>query len=888
MNKGKPSRLLLILVAFVAALYSLMPTKSVDVAVTGNSNAQLTLDKDFTGWKSKKYTLAISGNGTVGEAENLTADLLDEKGEILKGGINLGAGYVAGARLPLGPNLPKLSMKEGTISKGVKYHLEQNVEYINLGLDLVGGSEIIYEISEDKLNAVSSGGNVQTEQKSGIKGIVDIFQKKLNNSGMKEIFVQSLGANRILVQLPGLKKSEVDRIKKILERQGKLEFKIVNTDPEMMAKAKKLEAEGKSLAGYELVYELKRNADGTVEKIPGTETLVARRANLTGKHIINATAGLDSEALSGYAVNISFNSKGQDLFERMTERNIGTPMAIILDDGVVSKPVIRTKIVGDTKITGNFSEQEAHDLVTVLRSGSMDVKPKLYTENSVGPTLGSDSIKSGIESCLLGSFLVLIAILFYYRFKLGLVAVFALFLNMIFLLGTMAFFKATLTLPGIAGLALTIGMAVDATVLIYERLREESLKKQNIKVTLTSGYERAFITIFDSNFTTFITAAILFMIGNSAPVKGFCATLMLGLSINLFSAVFVTQTILGWAAAKGRLNTLGLPPLKKISQIDFFKFGSILRFGSLVIICVGILAMYMRSDKILDVDFEGGNLLQIQLKEERTADDVRSICKKLGHPSAIVQNFGLNGNAYTIRTAEMSDDENKVFQMGLRGLDSKGEAIFEGLPLLDDDDEAFPRNYTIGANAAKEMLAYAIMALIAAMLVILFYIMVRFAEFKYGLGACVALVHDVLITICVLSILDFKINLTIFAGLLTVVGYSLNDTIVIFDRIRENIGSQKNYDFTSLALKSLNQTFTRTIRTSVTTLLVILTLLFLGGGVITGFAVTMFVGVLTGTYSSIFIATPFVKLLHSKDPTKNTGSADNENPTDASAVASTT
>lgn len=855
MNASHPLRLAVIVAAFIISILALSPNRSTDISITdGHPSAELTLMTEGSGLTSEHYQLRMDGDGVIGISEGLKASLFNQRGKTLKKDINVGQGYKVDTALALGDELPSISLSEGEVAKGTNFHFSYIVEYMNLGLDLVGGSEIVYRIPLDSL---------ETTKPVELNEIVAIFNRKLNNSGLKEIFVQPVGKDRILIQLPGLKKSEVEKIKTTIEKQGNLEFKVAEVDPKLIEQAKDYVARGKKLPlpsfPYKFVYQTKKTTTGLTENIEGTELLVSAEAKVTGKDIIFANKRMDTQSLrGGYSVHIEFSAQGSNKFGDLTEQSVGKRLAIVLDGALQSAPNVNEPILGgQCQITGNFSSEEADTLVAVLQSGSMDVKPELLTENTVGPTLGSDSITSGLYACLIGGIFVLGFMFIYYK-SLGVVANIALALNMFMLFAAMKLCGGTLTLPGIAGFALTIGMAVDATVLIFERMREESANsKQAIKATLAKSYKRAFVTIFDSNFTTFITALILYWVGNSGPVKGFCLSLMLGLAINLFTAVFVSQTLVSWLVYNNKMKSFNMRKIIfKHDQINFFALGKKVIFVSYGLLVIGLILIVSRGQQVLDVDFTGGNLLQVELTEPRPVDAVRKVVTEAGYDSAIVQSFGEGGDIrYTVRTPPLTQTEKMTFQ----------QQLIDNLPLPKDTSLAFPRDITVGGVAAEEMLGYAVMALIAAMLVILMYIMIRFSEFKYGLGACLALVHDVAITLSLLVIFDIQINLTIFAAILTVVGYSLNDTIVIFDRIRENVGIQKSYDFQSVALKSLNQTLNRTILTSLTTAFVVISLIVVGGGVIEGFATTMLFGVITGTYSSLFVASPFVLFLHKRD-----------------------
>lgn len=854
MNAAHPLRLAVIAAAFIISVLWLWPNRSTDISITnGHPSSELRLIGEGSGFTSEHYELRIDGDGTVGTTEGLSASLLNQKSEVIKGSIAIGSTYEAGSTIQLGSGLPSFSLSAGDVAKGTSYHISFIVEYMNLGLDLVGGSEIEYRIPLDQLDQ---------SQQVDLSEIVAVFNRKLNNSGLKEIFVQPVGQDRILIQLPGLKKSEVERIKKTIEKQGNLEFKIAENDPKLIEQAKDYISRGKKLPlpsfPYEFVYQTRKTTTGLTENIEGTELLVSAEAKVSGKDIVHAYKGMDNQSLrGGYSIHINFSAQGSRKFGDLTEESVGKRLAIILDGALQSAPNVNEPILGgQCQITGSFSAEEADTLVAVLRSGSMDVKPELLTENTVGPTLGADSINSGLYACIIGGVIVLAFMVLYYK-GLGVIANIALALNMVMLFGAMSIFGGTLTLPGIAGFALTIGMAVDATVLIFERMREESDKNQPIKASLAKAYQRAFVTIFDSNFTTFITALILYWAGNSGPVKGFCVSLMLGLAINLFAAVFVTQTFVTKLVYSNKMKSFNMRKLVfGETHINFFALGKKVIFCSYAVLIFGLITIVTKGSSILDVDFTGGNLLQVELQSETSVDAVRSVVSKAGYDSAIVQSFGEgSGKSYTVRTPPLTQNEKMAFQ----------KSLMDNLDLSKDSSLAFPRDITVGGVAATEMLGYALVALIAAMLVILMYIMIRFSEFKYGLGACLALVHDVGITLSLLAIFGIQINLTIFAAVLTVVGYSLNDTIVIFDRIRENIGTQRKYDFQNIAIKSLNQTLNRTVLTSITTTFVVMSLIIVGGGVIEGFATTMMFGIITGTYSSLFVAAPFVLFLHKRD-----------------------
>ena len=885
MTKATPARLLTIVIVLLLGLWELLPERYTDITQSQGSTAKVEPLGQPRNWRTENYRIVANGEGSVGTGD-LSLKLLDGSGQVLSEKIEIGDNYTPGSPLILGGGLPDLKISAGQVQGQAEYFFSFVAEYLNLGLDLVGGSEIVYEIPLKSLRAVGESQTAQDQfmqnpEKRQIAEIVSLFSKKLNNKGLKEIFVQGMGKDRVLVQLPGLRKSEVDQIKKILETQGKLELKLVVDDPDIITKAREYVERGKELPlknfPYEFVHSYRTDKYGNREKIVAAALLVETEAHITGQDISAARTGIDPKSLQGgFAVNLSFNLKGTKKFHKLTQIHSrqtlgqnGRRLAIILDDELQSAPELQVPIAdGECQITGRFTKTEADVLVAALRAGSMNVKPVLISENTVGPTLGMDSIRSGLNACLIGCSLVLAGMIYYYR-ALGVIASLALILNTLLMAAAMSFFGGTLTLPGIAGFALSVGMAVDANILIYERLREELGRKQAEKKALATSFDRAFVTIFDSNVTTFITALIMYLVGNSGPVKGFCLSLMIGLCINIFTAVFVTQTLAFWALDRGWLKKFSMSSLLTGNNFDFIGIGKPMRFiFTYLIIAAGIVSIYLKQGDLLDVDFKSGNLLQIHLAKPAPIDQVKAAMAKFGM-NATVQRFGDDhGMDYVIRMPELDNEAKTAFHKFLMQE--------SGLVFPTDKDSAIIRDSTVSSIAATEMFLWVGGALVLAMLAILVYILVRFTEFKFGFSACLALAHDVAISVSVLAIVGIEINLTVVAALLTVVGYSINDTIVIFDRLRENIGQQKNYDIVEMARRSMNQTLSRTLLTSLTTLFMVLSLLFVGGGVIKAFAFAMLIGVLTGTYSTLFIALPCLIYLHQrrgqpKQPTAEAG-----------------
>lgn len=981
---------------------------------------------------------------------------------------------------------------------------------INLGLDLRGGTEVRLRIASDRqerlvaalekeLSLTTPGTKAFTEKKmeldtavnelhSNIKDAVDVIRTRLNSRGLSEIPVTKEGVNCIRVQLPGLDSESAKSIIDTIRRSGRLEFRLVDETPEKVNRVKQmagimpntknidlspavsrplkeseLDKNGRGIDGG-VLYDWMReppvlDKKGNI-KSEGRDYLVVKDVSLTGNTISSARVTRDDKNPLNYAVNITFNDQGRHIFSRITSEHKGELLAIVLDGQLKSAPKIQTAITdGRAIITGNFDEAEARMLTVVLKAGSLPVDIVVEMENTVGPTLGEDSIQRGMQAILYGLILVLIFMALYYLIA-GAVTDVCLFINLLFIVAVLIRLNAVLTLPGIAGLILTVGMAVDANVLIFERIREEFKKGASLARAIENGYDRAFVTILDANITTLITTLILIHFGTE-EVRGFAVTLTIGILTSMFVSLFVTRVFFDLLQDLKLIKTLSMNRLIENTSIDF---SSMRRWamgisGSLALI--GAILFFSRGNEKYAQDFTGGTLVQINLSQQMSIETVRERLQKLTSQNfgdIGVQSIGGAGTSFLLSTSATNiegegSNAPEAFKkalantfplvqpgiVSLKGLDrkrqsreeyevvlslsrprspqevanilagqefpfihvrdaedplpdaetslsadieirldksdkladvdaikaaliasakkatqdlfdpetafgsvsekSRDEQIVVTVPLmlktaaskdvvrdtvelldivrradvkltdtpevatefsttptssiamvvtLPDADVAaqnapiqylrtvlgrlrnngdisfsdpFPRFNSVGPQVASEMKQKAVLALFFSMIAIFFYIWLRF-QFRIGfsIGACLALLHDVCFTLGVLTVLDYagynlKIDLTIVAALLTIVGYSLNDTIVVFDRIRENLvaGGRK---FTDTINLSVNQTLSRTLLTSMTTLLVVVALLLFGGEVIFGFALSLFIGVLIGTYSSIFIASP--------------------------------
>ncbi|WP_347273803.1 protein translocase subunit SecD [Candidatus Kuenenia sp.] len=1062
----------------------------------------------------------------------------------------------------------------------------KTVEYftkgkIKLGLDLKGGSELLYTVRVD-----------DREDRPGItKEIIEVLKKRIDPQGVMEYRIQEQGHRRILIQVPGATRSETESLKNRITKLGKLEFRLAASTDSVEYKDA---TEGKSVPGYYKHWLRKRKGEEGEE---GKWFLVRNTTEITGEHLSRIYA--DTKGIEP-VVGFEFDAAGKSKFGQITERNIGKPLAIILDGILYSAPTIRDRIPGKGIIEGNFTQDEVNELIATMRAGSLPADLELEMETMVGPSLGRDSINKGLTAGIIGGIFVVLFIGIYYL-GIGWVANFANALNVFLIIGIMALLNATLTLPGIAGLVLMIGMGVDANVLIYERIREERAKGKPIRAAVKAGYQKAFSAIFDSNITTLITGVILASVG-TGPVKGFAWILIIGLIINLFTAIFVTRTIyellmdFKWVKSFSMLRIIGVP------NIRFLSIRHILFIVSGVCVLGGMTFFVIRGDKKYDIDFTGGTLVHLHLKNETTPGFIRTSLKDAGYEEAEVQSiwsgenltqFVSKADEFGIRIKEINEEKEKqkivadisnafgqtelfqsidfikptIFNLKLQrpidelavqknlkqagyseedvasimpvnllankyllntaGIDEEPErlnligAMVNGLkdhlvfqeakitlgdvvetlqaqmpgpfieadlnkqiaPVLleielnrqgfnnvkvteqpgsekrgsvsklriegprtalqnikqsfnekislpgvyfDEDTAAvkvelkekisksdfvsmiskiramknmiksiytldapaqtfaihlnplsaekiqekikediinkfkdnlyeeeinvafqeigdFQFNMTlskplrretiektlnsagyagllaenlamdkeyqtvtlafneqqnvgaakeaiqkafvvpnplkrvvsIGSTVADEMKSRAILGVFFACAATIFYVWFRFGDFRFGSAAIIAVIHDILVTLGVVAAADYlfgnmKFDSSMVAAFLAVVGYSLNDTIIVFDRIRENMGGRGKILNAQLINESISQTLSRTILTSVTTIGVLFSLFFLGGAEIHGFAFVMLTGIIVGTYSSIFIASPLLLSGQSAPKTSHT------------------
>jgi len=687
---------------------------------------------------------------------------------------------------------------------------------IKLGLDLQGGMHLVLRVDTSKLS--------DKAKEDAATRAMEIIRNRIDQFGVAEPSIQMQGGERIVVQLPGV--TDRERALALIGKTALLEFKLVSDDKEKLKEA----LAGKVPDGFKL-YKSDEEEGGTSQYLLYNETL------LTGKTITNAVVDFESQ-FNEPVVALEFNAEGAKIFSDVTGAYVGQRLAIVLDDKVQSAPVINEKIPsGRAQISGRFNFDTASDLAIALRAGALPAPIIVEEERSVGPSLGKDSVQQGIQATLWGFAVVVVFMALYYLFA-GVVAALALFLNILIILAALSYFHATLTLPGIAGIVLTIGMAVDANVLIFERIREERLLNKPIAASLAAGYKKAFVTILDSNLTTLITAIILYYMG-TGPVRGFALTLGVGILASMFTGIFVTHTVFDLILAKGGLKNLSMFQfLKKTPKVNYLKVRKICYALSLVVIFIGAFSFWKRGEGMLGVDFTGGSMQEYRFSQPIAIDALRKSLSEIGYGTASIQRVG-ETNQIIVRTPLKSEDA----IMGKIKKDFSNNS-FEAL-----------RIENVGPTVGAELKTKALWAFLLSLGAIWLYVVYRF-DFRYAFGAILSLFHDGLVAVGFVALTGRELSITVLAAVLTILGYSINDTIVIFDRIRERRRSGIKENFEDAVNNSVNLTMSRTILTSLTVVMVVISLYFFGGEVINDFAFTMLVGLISGTYSTVYIAAP--------------------------------
>ena len=724
---------------------------------------------------------------------------------------------------------------------------------IKLGLDLQGGTSFLVGLDTKALSTNSDRTVV-------LANAVEVLRKRVDHLGVAEPLLQPAGEDRILIQLPGLTQDAMESAKRSIEKAAFLEFRMVHPDSDQLL------AQGIVEPGYEVLKQEVKQRDGS----KGIMAYLVKRGaeqGLTGKYI--KRAGVSRHPLTNEPeIDFELDAEGAKTFGDITRQwspkgNKYFHLAIVLDGELYSAPRILGPIEGGRgQITGSFDLKEAFELANALEN-PLEAPVKILDERTVDPSLGRDSIESGIKSAVIGTIAVAAFMVIYYLLA-GAVANVALITNIIILLGCMCstLFGGpfTFTLPGIAGIVLTVGMAVDANVLIFERIREESAKGKSLRGALAAGYDRAFGTIFDSHVTTLISSIILIFMGTGS-IKGFGIALTIGVAASLFTALVVTRLIFDFLISKGMLKSIKMLHIIRATKLDFMKLAKPAFILSWSIILIGIgYGIFGRGEKLFGVDFLGGDNVTVRFAQKVETDKLREAITKAGVSESLIQyQNDLGGGPELLRITSPYKAGDKVVQ-----------ALASAFPQAKFEKVALD---TVGPTIGKEIQRTAVVASMLSLFGILVYVAFRY-EFSFAVGAVLAVIHDVLMTIGCYCLAGREFNAPTVAAILTIIGFSINDTIVIFDRIREDLKLGVRGSFMELINQALNQTLSRTIITSGTVLLATLALYIFGGGAINDFAFTFLVGIITGTYSSIYIASALVLWWHKgKRPTTLSGSS---------------
>ncbi|HCC55285.1 MAG TPA: protein translocase subunit SecDF [Desulfobulbaceae bacterium] len=696
---------------------------------------------------------------------------------------------------------------------------------------------------------------------------LEILRNRVDQFGVAEPAIVRQGADEIVIQLPGVK--DAQRALNLIGRTAQLEFKLVDNTPglnlpQLIAQAiqsgqwqeggsrKQLNIALQNTlpTGTEIYFE--KDIDKTTKKESKLPILLKSQVLMTGDMVKGAQVGVGGNFNEPY-VSLDFTGRGGVVFGQVTEKNVGKRFAIVLDEVVRSSPVIREKILGGSaQISGSFSYEEATDLAIVLRIGALPAPVEIVQNLTVGASLGQDSINKGLMSGLLGTFLVVVFMAVYYRLS-GVVANLAMVLNILLLFAGLAMMGGTLTLPGIAGIILSVGMAVDSNIVIFERMREEFALGKSVRSGVEAGYAKAFWTIIDAHVTTLITALALFLFG-TGPIKGFAATLSLGIIFNLFSTLFASKLFYESMQGKRKLKKLSFMLFLKNPQLDYMRIKNLTFTISGTCALIGCLAFVqiIRGQANMGVDFSGGTLLQYKSSQPFSLGEIRTALAKGELEGVELQKVeGENRLIVKIKNSE------KV-------VGHVSEAVTAQLNTNFPNNRFTVENQSeIGSSVSDTLRSKALLAVIVSLLGVIVYLGLRF-DLRFGIAATLATLHDVLAVLGLIWLLNMEVTLLTVTALLTLAGYSLNDTVIIFDRIRENQRKSADPENITDALinTSTNEVLSRSIVTSLTVFLVLTALYTLGGAVIHDFSFALLVGVIVGTYSSVFVASPLLTIWH--------------------------
>ncbi len=734
----------------------------------------------------------------------------------------------------------RIDSRSARISSGVITVNIDNPDQLAKAQEVLGGMATTIGISGQKDLDVTTEGNLvkialteaglNDRLDAALQQSLEIVRQRVDQVGVAEPTIQRVGSNRMLVQLPGLQ--DPTRLRQLLGSTAKMTFHLLaNT------------ANGEPVPrGVTMLPDAKSGAQYPVED----------RIALDGEHLTDARASFDQRTHEPL-VTFRFDSIGARKFAEITSANVGRPFAIVLDGKVLSAPVIREPITGGSgQISGSFTVEETSTLSALLRAGALPAPLTVIEERTVGPDLGGDVIKMGIYTGIAGFAAVVLFMVALYG-SWGMIANFALLLHLVLTFGLLNIIGATLTLPGIAGIILGIGFGVDANILINERIREEAKKGLSAFAALDNGFKRAYSTIVDANVTSLIATSLLFMFG-SGPVKGFAITMFLGTCLSMFTAVSVTRILMASVVRRKKLKTITIEPLLRFfpdkTSIAFMK-GRYLGIGMSIFLSLASVILFIKPGLNYGIDFKGG--IQVEITTSQPADlaVLRSTLGEIGVGEVTLQQVGGADNDVLIRVQRQDGGE----QAQTKAVDAVKQAVLKLDPAV-----KFDKTDVVGPKVSGELAQSGVLAVVLAAVAMLAYIWWRF-EWNFAIGAIATLILDTTKMVGFFALFQLDFNLTAIAALLTIIGYSVNDKVVVYDRMRENLRLYKKMPLREVIDMSINQVFARCIYTSVAILLSMAPMAIWGGSAVENFAVPMVFGVIVATTSSIFIAAPILLLL---------------------------
>jgi SecD/SecF fusion protein len=813
---------LVVLLGVIFALPNMLPQSTLDNMPNWLPKRPMTLGLDLQG--GSHILLSVDRQDLITERLNATRDDI----RTLLRDAKIGYTGLSGTGRTV-----QVRIREANEVDAARKALAQLSQPVTSG---VFGTSTISELTLDEpepglLRYTLTEEGIDYRVSSAVTQSIEVLGRRVNELGTTEPIIQRQGADRILVQVPGLQ--DPQRLKEILGQTAKLTFQMVDQSVPIQEAI-----QGRPPAGSTVMYS---------QDDPPVPYLIENRIIVAGENLVDAQATYDQRT-NEPVVSFRFDAKGATRFGQATQQNVGKLFAIILDNQVISAPQIREPILGGTgQISGNFTTQSANDLAVLLRAGALPADLTIVEERTVGPSLGADSIAAGKFAAAIAGVLVVAFMLVAYG-KLGLIANIALVANVGLIIAILSVLGATLTMPGIAGIVLTVGMAVDSNVIIYERVREERKQGRSLVQSLDAGFARALATIVDANFTTFIAAVILFFLG-SGPVKGFAVTLGIGIITTVFTAFTLTRWLVAMWLRRYKPKELPNGLIRFVPDDTTLPFMSWRRYAFTLssILSIACVVLFLAVEMNYGIDFRGGTSIEVQAKgDQADSAAVRAALSELNIGDVQVQEFG-------------SDRELLIRVEGQQAGDNAEQSVVEKVRMALESDYDFRRVESVGPTVSSELAKAGTIGVLASLVAMLIYIWLRF-EWQFGLGAVIATVHDVVMMVGLYVVTGLEFNLTSIAAILTIVGYSINDTVVVYDRVRENLRKYKKMPIEQLLDLSMNQTLSRTVLTGVTTLLALIALYLFGGEVIRSFTFAMIFGIVIGTYSSIFVAGPLLIL----------------------------